>query len=287
MNSIPYHENLKWLIYSEPRGRFPYRLFIEEKPGEFLSLRVQERWPGPGKKIFCRIEGTLRVNDLPAQEPLEKCNIVSLSRYGKKLTIILDRPIKKRCWFIFLKKEYKTRPGQYYDQVFWITQSSAVAERRGAYLPRSRKKGGFKVLIDINERYPYRFKNVETERKKLPVGDYALIYNENLVAVAERKTKDNFLHEIATFDVLKAKLQELSTFSYKAVVFESPYADFINPKKLTYYSASYLAELLADLTVEFRNVQFVFCSNRKVANEWLYRWFQRIHQKIEFSNDLK
>lgn len=281
MNSTPYYENLRWLIYSESKGRFPYRLFIEEKPGVFLSFRVQERWPGPGKKIFCKMEDPFRENDLPEQDPLERCNIVSQSRYGKKLTVILDRPIKKRCWFIFLKKEYKTKPGEYYNQVFWITQSSAVAGRRGAYLPKSRKKGNFKVLIDINERYPYRFKNVETERKKLPVGDYALIHDEDLIAIAERKTRDNFLHEIATFEVLRAKLQEMSSFPYIAVVFESPYADFINPKKLSYYSASFIAELLADLSVEFDKVQFIFCSNRKVANEWVYRWFQRIHQKIE------
>jgi len=64
------------------------------------------------------------------------------------------------------------------------------------------------------------------------------------------------------------------------VVFESPYADFINPKKLTHYSAPFIAEILADLAVQFHDVQFIFCSNRKVANEWVYRWFQRIHQNI-------
>jgi len=45
MNNTTYHENLRWLIYSESKSQFPYRLFIEEKPGVFLSFRVQERWP--------------------------------------------------------------------------------------------------------------------------------------------------------------------------------------------------------------------------------------------------
>jgi hypothetical protein len=55
-----YGKNMRWLIYSKPGTHFPYRLFIEEKPGVFLSLLVQERWPGPGKKIFCKADG-LRV----------------------------------------------------------------------------------------------------------------------------------------------------------------------------------------------------------------------------------
>jgi len=274
-------EKLRWLVYANLGGRFPYRVFIEEKPGVFLSLRVQEKWPGPGKKIFCKLEGTVSVADLPERELVEECNIISQKRYGKKFTIILDRKIKKRCWFLFLKKEYKTKPGEYYDQTFWITQAAAVGERRGVYLPMSRKRGDFEVFIDVGERYPYRFGKAKVERRKLPVGDYALSRNGDIVAVAERKTLDNFLHEIATMEVFKAKLQEMYSFRYKVVVLESPYANFINPKKLSYYSAPYVAEILADLVVQFPDVQFIFFSNRKTANEWVYRWFQRINQNIQ------
>lgn len=271
---------LRWLIYPAASERFPYWLFIEDRPGKFLCLRVQERWPGPGKNIFCKAEGTVSVDELPIEEPLEQCNIVYKNRYGKKLNIILDRKVRKRCWFLFLKKQYKNKPGQYYEQVFWITQASAVAERRGAYIPQSGKRDDFEVVIDSAEKYPYRFGKVKTERRKLPAGDYALLHDGDLVAIAERKTRDNFMHEIATLDVFRAKLEELSTFRYKAVVFESPYADFINPKKLSHYSAPFIADILADLAVQFHDVQFIFCSNRKVANEWVYRWFQRIHQNI-------
>jgi len=273
-------KNLRWLLYADPGSRFPYRLFIEEKPGVFLSLRVQEKWPGPGKKIFCKLEGVVNSDELPEGKPIDESNIISLKRYGKKLTIILDRKVKKRCWFLFLKKEYKRKLGEYYDQTFWITQASAIGERRGVYLPQSRKRDDFEVFIDVGERYPYRFGKAKVERRKLPVGDYALSYNGEIAAVAERKTLDNFLHEISTMEVFKAKLQEMSSFRYKAVVLESPYADFINPKKLSYYSAPYVAEILADLAVLFPDVQFIFFSNRKTANEWVYRWFQRINQKL-------
>ena len=204
-----------------------------------------------------------------------------MKRYGKKLNVILNRKRNKRCWFIFLKKEYKRRLGEFYYQVFWITQSSAIASRRGAYIPQSKKRDDFKVIIDTTERYPYRFGKAEVERRKLPVGDYGLLHNGELIAIAERKTKDNFLHEISSFDVLKAKLEELSKFPHKAVIFEASYLDFIDPKKNKFYSSIFIAELLAELSVQFPSIQFIFSVNRKSANKWLYYWFRRIYQNIE------
>lgn len=91
---------------------------------------------------------------------------------------------------------------------------------------------------------------------------------------------DNLFHEIATYDVLKATLQEMSVFRYKAVVFESPYGDFINPKKSHFYKSSYVADILADLIFSFPDIQFIFCENRKLANEWIYRWFRRINLEV-------
>lgn len=277
------NEPFKWLIYSEGKGRFPYKLYIEEEPGKFLYLRAHDRWPGPGKNIFCELEGEVTERKLPKKEPLESCDIISIRRYGKKLNVLLDRSKRKRCWFIFLKKQYKDRPGEYYDQVFWITQSSAIASRRGAYIPQSGKQDTFKVAIDTAERYPYRFGKAEVEKKELPVGDYGLLYNGSIVAIAERKTKDNFLHEISSFDVLRAKLEELSRFPHKAVVFESSYLDFVDPKKNRFYSATFIAKVLADLSVQFPQIQFIFSNNRKSANKWLYHWFSRIYQEKSLS----
>jgi len=270
---------LMWFIYEKQEDNFPYWVFIEEKRNRFVFLKAKDKWPGPGKNIFCKFEGEVKRKDLPKDEPIDFCEIFSIKRYEKKLNIILNRSRNKRCWFIFLKKEYKNRPGDFYDQVFWITQSSAIASKRGAYIPQSKKGDDFKVVIDITERYPYRFGKVETEKKKLPVGDYGLIYNGDLVAIAERKTRDNFLHEISTFDVLKVKLEELSKFSYKAVIFESSYLDFVDPKKKKFYSTGFVADLLADLSVQFPQIQFVFFGSRKSANKWLYHWFRRIYQQ--------
>jgi len=270
---------LRWLVFSNPEQQFPYRLYIEEYPGNFFCLGVQEKWPGPGKKIFCKLEGHFEEKELPSEEPIEKCNISSKSQYKKKLVIILDRKIRKRCWFLFLKREYKNRPGEFYKQIFWITQASAKAGRAGAYLPSGGKQEPLKIIIDSNERYPYKFGRAEIKIEKLPVGDYGLLKGGKVIAIAERKTMDNLLHEIATYDVLKATIQEMRTFKYRAFVFESSYGDFLKPKKNSFYNPSYIATILADLAFSFPDVQFIFCKNRKLANEWVWRWFLRINKE--------
>jgi len=270
-------QNLRWLLYSQKESKFPYRLYIEETPGTFLSLNVQEKWPGPGKKIFCQFLGNCGASDLPCEEPLEICSIVKQKRYGKRLIIILDRRTRKRCWFIFLKKEYKTRPGEFYHQVFWITQSSERIRRPGAYVPRVKEGTFCEIIIDKREHYPYKFGYATIKRENLPVGDYALMKDDKIIAIAERKTLDDFLGKIGMYDTFKATLNELTTYKFKALIFESPYSDFLNPKKIKPYSANYIAEILSDIAVRFPEIQIIFCDNRKFAQEWLYRWFLRIN----------
>lgn len=268
---------LKWLLYQQDDQKFPYRLFIEESSGNFISLNTQDRWPGPGKKIFCQSLGIYTVSELPQAKPVEECNIKTIKRFGRRLIVVLDRKIKKRCWFVFIKKEYKTKPGEFYEQVFWITQSSDAIRRPGAYIPKVREEISFEIIVDKREHYPYKFGYVKTKRENLPVGDYALKKNEKIIAVAERKSLSNFLNQIGTYDSFKAVLNELSTYPYKVLVFESPYSDFLNPRKIRPYHASYIAEIISDIAVRFPQIQIVFCDNRKFAEEWIWRWFNRIN----------
>lgn len=268
---------LRWIVHENQSEKFPYRLYIEEKPGEFLVLLVQARWPGPNKKVYCLKDEPCTAEDLPGDEPIEECTINDIHWYGKKLNVLLDRKTKKRSWFLFLKKEYKQKPGAFYDQIFWITQASIVTRRPGAYIPRVRAPRACEIIIDTRERYPYKFGYAHITRQNLPAGDYGLVKDGVIIAVAERKTLDNILHEISTYDVFKAALRELTMFPFRAVVFESPYSDFLNPKRIKPYNANYVADVLADCIMSFPDIQFIFCSNRKFAQEWVSRWFQRIN----------
>lgn len=268
---------LRWSIYKKEGDEYPYTLYIEEKPGQFIILKAREKWPGPGKNVFCKFEGVVTGTDFPKDERADFAYIVSLRHYGKRLTVVLDRPRNKRCWFIFVQKEYKKQPGLFYTQVFWITQSSSVAERRGAYIPRTRG-GGYTVVIDSTERYPYSFGAVPIERRKLAVGDYGLMVNGAIIAAVERKTKENFFHEPPHLDVFRSTLHELDKFSHKAVAIEASYSDLVSPKN-AFYSGTFVARTIADLCAEFPNIPFLFFKGRKSANQWVYYYFQQIHAR--------
>lgn len=194
------------------------------------------------------------------------------------MEVILNRKMRKRCFFVTLRKEYKTRPGEFYEQVFWVTQASARSGGRKAYLPHGGKQTSFTVLIDSRERYPYRFGKCPVERQTLPAGDYGLAQDNRLVAVVERKTMENFLSSLRDFGTFRLTLQELRTFPHRAVVLECSYGDLIDPKKQSFYAPGYVADILAEIVLQFPDIPFVFCGNRKYANEWVFRFFKRIHE---------
>src|SRR3990172_3075495 len=117
-----------WILQRSESARFPYRLRIFQKDKPWLTLGVQDRWPAAGQNIFC-----LREKEPPPDdgllEEMERVPIVALQRRGPRLSVILDRPRYKRCDFLFLRKRYKDRPGQGYEQIFWQTQLSMVQRR--------------------------------------------------------------------------------------------------------------------------------------------------------------
>ncbi|NLJ48037.1 MAG: hypothetical protein GX428_00385 [Candidatus Atribacteria bacterium] len=279
-SKIPLHP-LRWLVFPGEDEKFPYIVCIEETQGNFFCLATQEKWPGTNKKIYCRRLGYLTEKELESFKSVDSSIIKSSRNYGKKFEIILDRKIRKRCWFIIIEKEYKTRPGEYYEQIFWVTQSAARARGRKAYIPRGGKNESFDIIIDTRERYPWRFPECNIIKENLPVGDYGLKCDDQVVAVVERKTKENLLHNMQSFEQLRASLHELKTSPYRAMIFECSYADLINPKKNPHFKPSYVADVLAEIYVLFPDIQIVFCDNRKIANEWTYRWFKRISQSFK------
>jgi hypothetical protein len=270
---------LRWLVYEQENDRFPFRLLVEHEPGRFLSYDVQDKWPGPGKSVFCIARPELDEAALPPEpEPVDSCGIVAVTRYGRKLTVILDRKNRKRSWFITIEKQSKTDPHRTYQQTFWITQSSAAARRGGAFLSSRGKEHDLCIVRDSRERYGYRFPRHNVEEGVLTSGDYALKNDAGeVIAVVERKTKDQVLHDISTLEVLRARLLEMTRlYRHKAVVIEATYADLVDPKKNRFYTGGTVADVLADLTVSFPEVQFVYCSNRKFAAEWVERFFTRV-----------
>ncbi|MEW6455478.1 MAG: ERCC4 domain-containing protein [Acidobacteriota bacterium] len=261
-----------WVIESTGEKRFPYRLSIKKDDLILLSLRVQDIWPGTKGQIFCmREEG--RQWSTPVEE-IERVPVLSLKRYGKRLAVILDRAKNKRCDFLFLKKKYKTKEGEY-EQIFWRTQK-ALQERRPKVKLTAKGKDSLHVIIDKSERYPWRFHGCLIEKGQLPVGDYALKGDNSLLAIVERKTFENLTAYFGKLGAFHQILGELETYKHSALVIEASYSDFLNPKKMKFYSPTFAARAIAEIHAFHPKLNIVYTGNRKLANEWTLRFFSAI-----------
>jgi hypothetical protein len=264
-----------WILERTQNQRFPYRLQIIRGDRSLFVLRAQDRWPAAGRHIFC-----LRESEPPAPdevfEELERVDIIAFNERGRRISVVLDRKRYKRCDFLFLKKSYKGRPGENYEQIFWLTQRSIEQHRPAFKLVTRRGSSGMVVRIDSNERYPWRFPGSVTERGALPSGDYALMNGGRMLAVVERKTMDNLLADFGVMPVLHQKLAEMASYTHHALVIEASYADFLNPKKLHHYNPGFCARAIAELFALHPDLRIVFSANRKIASEWTRHFFSAV-----------
>ena len=255
--------------------RFPYRLQVLRGDTPWTTLRTQDRWPAAGRNIFClREQGPPEPGEVLGE--VERVDILAVHERGPRMSVVLDRKRYKRCDFLFLTKPYKRRPGQSYEQIFWLTQRSIQQQRPAFKLVGRRGNSASLIRIDSNERYPWRFPGAATERGPLPAGDYALVDGEDILAVVERKTLDNLLADFGAMPVLHQTLAELASYTHHALVIEAPYADFLNSKKVHHYTASFCARAIAEIQVVHPSLRVVFCENRKVANEWTRHFFSAV-----------
>jgi hypothetical protein len=264
-----------WILEKTQNDRFPYRLQIIRGDKPWLVLRTQDHWPTAGRHIFC-----LREDEPPSPdevlEELERVDIVAFSERGKRISIILDRKRYKRCDFLFLKKSYKGRLEESYEQIFWLTQRSIEQHRPAFKLVARQGKTKITVRIHSNEKYPWRFPGAITKRGTISAGDYALMDGDEVLAVVERKTFDNLLADFGTMPVLHQRLAELAAQSNNALVIEASYADFLNPRKVHHYNPNFCAKAIAELFALHPTLRIVFCVNRKAANEWTCHFFEAI-----------
>lgn len=259
-----------WQINKIDNPKFPYRLQIKEGKKNILVLLVADVWPGQKGNVFCLRETEEHEN----KELIEEINITALKQVGPRTIIVLDRNIHKRCDFLFIKKAYKTQPGEY-EQIFWRTQK-ALRESRPKIRLAQHKVGELNIIIDSNEKYPYDFPTCITSRVKLKCGDYALMQNGIAKSVVERKTFENLIHDFAKLPVLHQRLAELAKAPHPALLIEANYSDFFNATKNKFYSPTFCAKILAEITMHHPQIQIVFVGTRKLAREWILRFFEAI-----------
>jgi hypothetical protein len=242
-----------------------------------LTCVADQRGKGvaAGRNIFClREEQPPRPGE--AFDEIERVPVAAFHERGRRLSVVLDRKRYKRCDFLFLTRPYKRHPEKSYEQIFWLTQRSIERHRPAAKLIVPRGAEAIKIRIASNERYPWRFPGAGTERGPLPVGDYALMDGDDIVAVVERKTMENLCGDFGMMPVLHQRLAELSAYEHHALVVEALYADFLNPRKVQYYTPAFCARAIAELHALHPRLHVVFCANRKLANEWTRHYFTAI-----------
>lgn len=195
-----------WTVHRTGHPRFPFRVAVEREGRTVLAVRAAAAWPGPGQQVFC-----LREDGSDPDEPMtlvERVPVVRCTRLGRKLAVVLDRPTRRRCEFLFVAKPYRDRPGTY-EQVFFRTEAGIRSHRSRSRLEVRGGDGELQLVIDSSERDAWRFPGAAVTTRKLPAGDYALLDGERIAAVVERKSFDNLLGDLGAIQALHHALAHL------------------------------------------------------------------------------
>jgi hypothetical protein len=124
--------------------------------------------------------------------------------------------------------------------------------------------------VDSRERYAYGFAHQQatTTRGALPVGDYAVTLDGEVVAAVERKSLADLSSSLLSGKLTYA-LAELSALPRAAVVVEDRYSALF---KLAHVAPGRVAEALAEAQARFPAVPVFFAETRALAQEWTYRF---------------
>jgi hypothetical protein len=227
-----------------------------------MTLKAAEPWP-VSARVYCHpVEGPCAELAL---EVLEEVGVRMCAWRGRAVDLVLDRARHNRSQFVFTTAH--SRPA-----IFWQTPQVARRRRPGVRLPRGPVEGArwMAIEVDTREQRPYEFagREVELRRVALFAGDYAVRGPAGIVAAVERKTAGDFVTS-ATSGALAFAMADLSALPSAAVVVEEHYSGVIAHTRVR---PGFIAELIARLQVRTPNVPIVYAENRRLAEDWTYRF---------------
>ncbi len=243
----------------EADSKLPYLLWVPL--GERgLIFKAGDTWPRTAA-VYCH-----PIHDWPVDaEVLERLPVRSCVRRGAAVDLVLARGRENRSQFVFT-----TARGR--EVVFWQSPRTVKQSRPGVRRPTARAAGlaRLEILVDIRERYPYRFadQRVHIVRRALPAGDYATTVADQIVASVERKSLADLVSSISG-NRLKYQLADLAALPRAAIVVEDRYASVF---KLDRIRPAVVADALAELQIAWPAIPIVFTDTRPLAEEWTYRW---------------
>jgi hypothetical protein len=247
----------------DPDSTLPYLLRLPIEGG--ILLKARDRWPATAR-VYCH-----PLDHWPADaEIVEQVAVRSCARRGAAIDLVLDRGRNNRSQIVFTKPNPGRAGGR--PMIFWQTARTAQRARPGQRVPtrRASQLEQLTILVDTRERYPYKFagRPVECQRDPLAVGDYAVRHDDQIVAVVERKTPEDFSKSLIDGS-LNYALAEIAALPAAAVVVEQRYGALLDNK---HTQPGWLLELVARLQVRYPAVPIVFADSRKLAEEYTYRY---------------
>lgn len=243
----------------EEHSKLPFLIRLPLASGP-LVLKAAAAWPRTAKVYCHRAEGWPERPEIVEEAPVRSC-----VRRGAAIDLVLDRARENRSQLVFT-----TLHGR--EGIFWQTPRTTRNSRPTVRVPARRASGLSEVAIavDSRERYPYRFsaQQASSYRRALPAGDYGVELDSVLVAVVERKSVADLAKSLVDGSLTYA-LAELATLERAALVVEDRYGAIF---KLEHVPPGFVADLLGALQVRYPQVPIVFCDNRKLAEEWTFRF---------------
>ncbi len=244
----------------DPDSRLPFLLWLPL--GDGLVFRTKDTWPRTSA-LYCHPVPVAEWPERP--DILERVPLRACARRGAAIDVIADRSREHRSQIVFTRARGR-------EMVFWQSPRTRKQARPDVRVPTARAAGieELEILVDAHERYPYRFttQQVRTVHRGLTCGDYAVSVADKLVAVVERKSLADLVSSL-TSGRLRFALGELATLPRAAVVVEDRYSRVFALERVR---PAQVADGLAELQVRWPTIPIVFCENRKLAEEWTYRY---------------
>ncbi len=242
----------------EDETSLPFLVRVPLGP-EGLVLKTRDVWPTTSK-LYCHPAVW------PAEpEVVERTAVRSCHRRGAAIDLVLDRGRLNRSQFVFTRARGR-------QMIFWQTARVAKQARPNVSLPTARASGRIlTIVVDTGERYAWSFGDQQAEviRRRLPAGDYAVEGADGRpVGIVERKSLEDLVNGLMS-GRLRHQAAELAGASRAAIVVEDRYSRIF---ALTHVKPVVVAEALAELAVRVPHVPVVFAENRKLAQEWTYRF---------------
>ena len=174
----------------DPASTLPFlvRLPVGSCP---VVLKVKDTWPRTAK-VFCH--PATEWPDLEDLEIVERVPVTSCVRRGVAIDLVLDRARENRSQFVFTKARGR-------EVVFWQSARTRKQARPNVAVPTARASGRrLDIVVDTRERYAWKFSDQQatTSKRALPVGDYSVEADGEVVAVVERKSIEDLVSTIVS-----------------------------------------------------------------------------------------